>query len=131
MRSVDYRKMRGRWAITPRTAFRAAGTSFCGEPLPRLRSRKEPWLLALLVLHAGRELERRWLAGLLWPESREESALINLRGSLLDLRRALGSVLAITLSAPPHALSTGEFGAASSLIAEADAMTDADRHGAA
>src|SRR5690242_512363 len=40
-----------------------------GEPLPRLRSRKGKWLLALLALRAGRQVERDWLAALLWPDS--------------------------------------------------------------
>jgi predicted ATPase/DNA-binding SARP family transcriptional activator/Tfp pilus assembly protein PilF len=61
-----------------------------GEPLPRLRTRKGEWLLALLALRAGRETERSWLAGLLWPDSPEPQALQNLRVSLADLRRALG-----------------------------------------
>src|SRR2546426_1154014 len=39
-----------------------------GVPLPRLRSRKGQSLLALLVLRQGSEVERDWLAGLLWPE---------------------------------------------------------------
>src|ERR1051325_11392865 len=62
-----------------------------GVPLPRLRTRKGEWLLALLALRAGRETERTWLAGLLWPDSPEPQALQNLRVSLADLRRALGS----------------------------------------
>jgi DNA-binding SARP family transcriptional activator len=61
-----------------------------GQPLPRLRSRKGHWLLALLVLRHDREVERAWLAGSLWPDSSGTQALTNLRNSLLDLRRALG-----------------------------------------
>jgi predicted ATPase/DNA-binding SARP family transcriptional activator len=60
-----------------------------GEPLPRLRSRKGLWLLALLVLRHGRQVERAWLAGVLWPESTEAQALANLRLTLADLRRVL------------------------------------------
>jgi predicted ATPase/DNA-binding SARP family transcriptional activator len=59
--------------------------------LPRLRSRKGEWLLALLVLRHGGEVDRRWLAETLWPESSEAQALANLRLCLKDLRRALGS----------------------------------------
>src|SRR6266851_1158708 len=40
-----------------------------GAPLPRLRFRKGHWLLALLTLRHGREVERAWLAGTLWPNS--------------------------------------------------------------
>src|SRR5262249_6406381 len=32
-----------------------------GRPLPRLRSQKGQWLLALLVLQHGRTVERTWL----------------------------------------------------------------------
>src|SRR2546422_5056753 len=49
-----------------------------GRPLPRLRSRKEPWLLALLTLHAGQELDRGWLAALLWPDCSEAATWANL-----------------------------------------------------
>src|SRR5688500_20314664 len=61
-----------------------------GQPLPRLHSRKVQWLLALLVLRHGREVERVWLAGTLWPDSSEEASFASLRNSLKDLRRALG-----------------------------------------
>ena len=61
-----------------------------GQPLPRLRSRKGQWLLALLALRHGCEVSRAWLAGTLWPDSTEEAAYASLRNSLKDLRRALG-----------------------------------------
>jgi DNA-binding SARP family transcriptional activator len=61
-----------------------------GEPLPRLRSRKGQWLLALLTLRHDAEVSRSWLAGLLWPDSSEAQALAGLRNSLMDLRRAMG-----------------------------------------
>jgi DNA-binding SARP family transcriptional activator len=61
-----------------------------GQPLPRLRSRKGEWLLALLTLKAGLEVERDWMKALLWPESPEANAQLSLRVSLKDLRRALG-----------------------------------------
>ena len=60
-----------------------------GAPLPRLRSRRGLWLLALLALRAGRELERDWLTCLLWPDSPESAALANLRSSLKELRQVL------------------------------------------
>jgi predicted ATPase/DNA-binding SARP family transcriptional activator len=59
-------------------------------PLPRLRSRRGLWLLALLAMRAGRPLDRDWLAGLLWPDSDAAQARRSLRQSLHDLRRALG-----------------------------------------
>jgi predicted ATPase/DNA-binding SARP family transcriptional activator len=60
------------------------------SPLPRLRSRKGVWLLALLALRAGRHVERGWLAGTLWPECDEAHGRLSLRQSLYDLRLALG-----------------------------------------
>src|SRR5258708_2245682 len=60
------------------------------DPLPRLRSRKGLWLLALLALRAGRDVDRDWLAGTLWPECDESHALRSLRQTLHDLRQALG-----------------------------------------
>src|SRR5690348_13529714 len=62
-----------------------------GRPLPRLRSRKGQWLLALLALRAGREVDREWLAGTLWPDCDEADGRHSLRQSLYDLRLALGS----------------------------------------
>jgi predicted ATPase/DNA-binding SARP family transcriptional activator len=61
-----------------------------GEPLRSLRSRKGQWLLSLLVLRDGREVQREWLADTLWPDSLTEEAFASLRQSLADLRRALG-----------------------------------------
>src|SRR5438128_8318933 len=61
-----------------------------GQPLPRLRSRKGYRLLALLTLRHGREVERSWLAGTLWPDSPELLGAASLRECLKDLRRALG-----------------------------------------
>src|SRR5437867_714353 len=37
-----------------------------GEPFPRLHSRKASWLLALLALRHGAEVERDWLQATLW-----------------------------------------------------------------
>jgi predicted ATPase/DNA-binding SARP family transcriptional activator len=62
-----------------------------GQPLPRLRSRKGQWLLALLALRHACEVNRSWLAGTLWPDSAEDAAYASLRNSLKDLRRALGA----------------------------------------
>src|SRR5204862_7473009 len=74
-----------------------------GHPLPRLRSRKGQWLLALLTLRSpasgpgtrgtrvGGEVDRSWLAGTLWPDSPETAALANLRNCLKDLRWAMGA----------------------------------------
>src|SRR4051794_21342583 len=62
-----------------------------GTPLARQPSRKGQWLLAMLALRAGREVERSWLMELLWPNSPTAQAAMSLRASLLHLRRAFGS----------------------------------------
>jgi DNA-binding SARP family transcriptional activator len=62
-----------------------------GRNLPPLPSRKGAYLLALLALRHDREVERTYLAGLLWPDSEQDKALFNLRQTLLRLRQALGS----------------------------------------
>src|SRR5262245_50628414 len=62
-----------------------------GKRITGWRSRKTPLLLALLTLRHGREVERSWLAGTLWPDSPEQSAYGNLRTELNSLRTALGS----------------------------------------
>lgn len=61
-----------------------------GHPMPRVRTRSVTWLLALLALRNGRPASRSWIAGTLWPDSAEESALHNLRDDLVRLRKALG-----------------------------------------
>jgi predicted ATPase/DNA-binding SARP family transcriptional activator len=66
-------------------------THLHGVALPPFRTRKAEWLLSLLTLRAGAQVERDWLAATLWPESPEASALANLRSSVRDLRQALGS----------------------------------------
>jgi DNA-binding SARP family transcriptional activator len=70
--------------------FGALEVRLSGQPLPRLRSRKGEWLLALLVLRDGQPVLRDWLAETLWPDSSPEGALTSLRQSLKDLRSALG-----------------------------------------
>jgi predicted ATPase/DNA-binding SARP family transcriptional activator len=71
-----------------------------GQALPRTRTRKEQWLLALLVLSGAQALSRPWLAGLLWPDTPDEAATLgHLRRSLCELRRVLGSD-AVRLTAP-------------------------------
>ncbi len=73
-------------------------------PLPRTRTRKEQWLLALLLLRHNQPVDRDWLAGVLWPDSTEKQALLNLRRSLTNLRDVLG-MHAARLTAPmPRAL---------------------------
>lgn len=59
-------------------------------PMPRLRSRKALWLLALLTLRGNRPVAREWLATTLWPDVDLTAAFANLRPVMSELRRALG-----------------------------------------
>src|SRR5437868_4278823 len=61
-----------------------------GKPMPRLKTRKGLSLLALLALRHGRDVDRVWLAGTLWPDADETTSLIYLRQALTDLRKGLG-----------------------------------------
>jgi two-component SAPR family response regulator len=95
--------------------------------LPRLRSRKEQWLLALLILQLGRPRERAWLAGMLWPDSSQTQALANLRNCLAGLRHALGPE-ARRLSAPtPRALTLDLNGAEVDVLAFDAAIARGDQ----
>jgi predicted ATPase/DNA-binding SARP family transcriptional activator len=82
-----------------------------GALLPGLRRRQARWLLALLALRAGRPVERVWLAGLLWPEAAEITALKNLRSSLADLRQSLGPAAGCLVSPTARTLCLGLGGA--------------------
>ena len=88
-----------------------------GRPLPRLRTRKGQWLLALLVLRSGREVDREWLAATLWPESSEQQAFANLRLSLTDLRHALGRQAGRLTSPSPRTLCLDPAGAEIDMLA--------------
>ena len=85
--------------------FGAFGAFVDGVPLPRLRSRKGLWLLALLALRPGRSVSREWLAQTLWPDSEPSQAFYNLRQCLTDLRHALGSEADCLLAPTPQTLS--------------------------
>ena len=60
-----------------------------GEPL-KIPSRPSRLLFAYLALTAGKHHPRERLAGLLWPESDEDSARGNLRQALWRLRKVIG-----------------------------------------
>src|SRR5262249_36596587 len=72
--------------------------------LPRLRTRQGHWLLALLALRHGEEVERSWLAGTLWPDSSGPLGYHSLRSSLADLRRCLGEDAVRLRSPTPRTL---------------------------
>jgi predicted ATPase/class 3 adenylate cyclase len=88
-----------------------------GDPLPRLRSRKGQSLLALLTLRHDREVERAWLAGMLWPDRPTSLALATLRRDLTDLRRALGTEAGRLRSPTPHNLCLDLTGAEADVVA--------------
>jgi DNA-binding SARP family transcriptional activator/predicted ATPase len=64
-----------------------------GECLSGFRSDKVRALLAYLAVEAQRPWARSTLAGLLWPDFPEPSALSNLRNALSNLRRVIGDFL--------------------------------------
>jgi predicted ATPase/DNA-binding SARP family transcriptional activator len=86
------------------TLFGAMQVLVTGQPLPRLRSRKALWLLALVALRVGRPVEREWLAETLWPDADTDQALANLRTALSELRQALGTAAGQLRSPSRHAL---------------------------
>jgi predicted ATPase/DNA-binding SARP family transcriptional activator len=98
----------------------------CGRPLPRLRSRKGLWLLALLALRAGRAVEREWLCGALWPDDDASDARGSLRQSLYDLRQAMGPAAARLRSSTGHAISLDLTGAFVDVSAFDTAMARSD-----
>jgi DNA-binding SARP family transcriptional activator len=97
-----------------------------GAPLPRLRSRKGFWLLALLTLRAGRDVDRSWLVSTLWPESAEDAGFANLRNTLLDLRQALGPEAARLRAPTPQTLSLDLSGACADVLLFDDAIRRRD-----
>jgi DNA-binding SARP family transcriptional activator len=60
-----------------------------GKPVV-MASRPAQSLFAYLILSAGTAHRREKLAGLLWPDSLEQTARDNLRHALRRVRKALG-----------------------------------------
>ncbi len=61
----------------------------CGKSAVTIQSRQGQSLFAFLILNAGTAYRREKIAGLLWPDSPEESARQYLRGALWRVRKAL------------------------------------------
>jgi predicted ATPase/DNA-binding SARP family transcriptional activator len=61
-----------------------------GKPVARFESNKVRALLATLAAEAKRSQPRERLAGLLWPDWPQPSAMRNLRYALADLRKNIG-----------------------------------------
>ncbi|MBC8134574.1 MAG: tetratricopeptide repeat protein [Fibrella sp.] len=100
------------------------------RPLPRLRSRKALWLLALLTLRHGRPVERGWLAGTLWPDVGESQSSASLRAVLSELRSALGGQCARLQSPSRHTISLDLSDAAVDMLAFDAAVASGDLKGA-
>jgi predicted ATPase/DNA-binding SARP family transcriptional activator len=95
-----------------------------GQPLPRLRSRKEQWLLALLALEHAAPVARTKLAQMLWPfpDHAADQAGYNLRRSLSELRRALGEEEGRLLAPTPRTIQLAVTGADIDVIEFDDAI---------
>lgn len=70
-----------------------------------LKAKKDRWLLALLALRAGRDVDRDWLCGVLWPECDETLSRYNLRRALSQLKSSLGDEKERIRTGAQHALS--------------------------
>ncbi|MBX7133016.1 MAG: tetratricopeptide repeat protein [Fimbriimonadaceae bacterium] len=103
-----------------------------GQPMVPLRSRRGQWLLAQLALRQGREVDRTWLAGVLWPDSPDTQALASLRRTLTDLRAAMGDFGAKIVTPTPKTLVLLEDGVEVDAVefdrlAESDDLDDLSR----
>jgi predicted ATPase/DNA-binding SARP family transcriptional activator len=106
------------------TLFGPIQVSVDGHSLPRLRSRKSLWLLALLTLRHGRPVEREWLAGTLWPDADQDQAFASLRVVLSELRKALGAQGVRLQSPGRHTVSLDLVGAQADVLAFDAAIAD-------
>ncbi len=96
--------------------FGAFHLTIAGESVPNPRARASGWILALLILHRSREVDRHWLAATLWPEAETPSALFNLRRNLSELRKMLGTEACRLVSPNRHSLGFNLIGVDCDLI---------------
>ncbi|MEZ4656943.1 MAG: BTAD domain-containing putative transcriptional regulator [Caldilineaceae bacterium] len=85
------------------TCFQSFTTTLDGAPAA-FRSAKGRALLIYLAVEQDRAHQRSTLAGLLWPDEREDRARKNLSQTLLEVRKAIGDVDAAT----PFLLTTAQ-----------------------
>jgi predicted ATPase/DNA-binding SARP family transcriptional activator len=97
-----------------------------GQPLPAFRFSKSRSILALLLLRHGIEVERDWLAGLLWPDGALHRGRHSLRNCLSDLRQALGPEAVRLLSPTSRTLSLDLTGATVDVLAFDAALARGD-----
>jgi DNA-binding SARP family transcriptional activator len=64
--------------------------SLDGKPITQFESNKVRALLVYLAVEADRPHRRETLAGLLWPDWPQASAMSSLRNALAELRRNIG-----------------------------------------
>ncbi|HWD40331.1 MAG TPA: BTAD domain-containing putative transcriptional regulator, partial [Fimbriimonas sp.] len=93
--------------FSPRLTMRLFGEAEIvvdGSNPVQLPSRRAVWLLGILALRNGQPIERQRLAGLIWPDSSDASALHNLRQTLAGIRRSLGSAADLLANAFPRSI---------------------------
>jgi predicted ATPase/DNA-binding SARP family transcriptional activator len=102
-----------------------------GRPIPKLRSRKEQWLLALLALEHAAPVPRTKLAQMLWPfpDHATDQAGYNLRRSLTELRRALGTETDRLVSPTPRTIRLAVDGAEIDVLTFDAALAHGDHDG--
>jgi predicted ATPase/DNA-binding SARP family transcriptional activator len=61
-----------------------------GTDITASLSKRALWMLGILALSDGKQIDRQHLASTLWPDSSESAALYNLRQTLAAVRRELG-----------------------------------------
>ncbi len=113
----------------PRLALTCLGllqASLDGQPITGFESNKVRALLVYLAVESARSHGRESLAGLLWPDYPDRSALSNLRSTLANLRQAIDDRHA----APPFLIITRDtiqFNPASDHSLDVEALRDLPR----
>src|SRR5689334_3130388 len=75
-----------------------------GKDVTAFLTRRAALILAILALREGKPIERWRLAGMVWPESPDATALHNLRQTLTPIRNALGDAKNLIRPVSPRSL---------------------------